>query len=272
MSMLENRPRLTRPGLFVTGTDTGVGKTVVTCAIAWHLRRSEPVQPSAGSRGCRVGVLKPIATGCRRDREGLVSEDAEALAHFADCREPLEVINPVRYRQPVAPAVASQMTSRPVDRQAVTHSLERLDANCDVLLVEGIGGLLVPLDSEDPRCTVIDLIVSVGFPVLVVGRSGLGTLNHTAMTVRLLEAAGCRIAGLVVNGFVADSSSHVDAKTDASVSTNRPWLEKMNQTSVLATIPACPADQVQAQRGRLPQAILDAMGVTYWPGVVGKAR
>ncbi len=263
-------PRLKRPGLFVTGTDTGVGKTVVTCAIAWHLRQGEQTAPSG--TGLRVGVLKPIATGCRRDREGLVCEDAEALAHFADCREPLEVINPVRYRQPVAPAVAAQISQRPVDRQAINDSLERLDATCDAILVEGIGGVLVPLDAKDPQYTVIDLIASIGFPVLIVARSGLGTLNHTAMTARLLAAAGCRLAGLAINGFVTDTSSQVDAKTDASVSTNRPWLEKMNQTSVLATIPACPADEVRAPQGRLPQSILEAVGVTYWPGVLGTAR
>ena len=116
---------LSRPGLFITGTDTGIGKTVVACAIAADLRR----------RGLSVGVCKPIATGCRRDREGLVSEDAEALAHFSDCRLPLDLINPVRYHAALAPAVAAQREHVGVDFAAIDESLQRIDAASDVLLV-----------------------------------------------------------------------------------------------------------------------------------------
>ncbi len=259
---LPRTPRLTKPGLFITGTDTGVGKTVVSCAIAWHLRQQ------ADEGRDRVAVCKPIATGCRRDREGLVSEDAEALAHFADCREPLEVINPVRYRQPVAPAVAAEQTRLPVDGEAIVTSLERLDAEHDCLLVEGIGGLLVPLDARHPDCTVLELIEAIGLPVLIVTRAALGTLSHTAMTVRLLRAARQRIAGIVINGFVADASGTADAHVDASMTTNRTWLSRMNDVPVLATVPACPADTVAPQKGRLPAAVLDAVRVTYWPRIL----
>ena len=276
--LMPRRPRLDKPGLFVTGTDTGVGKTLVTCAIAWHLRQHAILRMDSGGRGSgdvgrrnRVAVCKPVATGCRRDREGLISEDAEALAHFADCREPLDVINPVRYRQPVAPAVAAQQTDAAIDGRAIVRSLERLGAGHDVILVEGIGGLLVPLDNHDPECTVIDLIKDIGFPVLVVTRAGLGTLNHTAMTVRLLRGAGLAVAGLVVNGFIADSSSAAEREADASMATNRSWLERMNGLRVLATVPACGATAVAPQAGHLPPAILDAVGVTYWPQVLAPA-
>ena len=103
-------------GLFITGTDTGVGKTVVTCALAWALRRQGVA---------RVGVCKPFATGCRRDREGLVSPDAEALAHFADCRLPLDVINPLRFAAPLAPAVAAEQAGLPTDFAPLRRSLAR---------------------------------------------------------------------------------------------------------------------------------------------------
>src|SRR5918998_664665 len=104
------------PGLFVTGTDTGVGKTLVAGAIAdWFRRRDN-----------RVGVLKPIATGCVHRREGLVSEDAEFLAHCADARFPLDVICPQRYAEPLAPSVAAERAGRPVEWEAVQRSLRMI--------------------------------------------------------------------------------------------------------------------------------------------------
>lgn len=253
--------QLSRPGLFITGTDTGVGKTVVTCAIAANLRQA----------GARVGVCKPIATGCRKEREGLVSEDAEALAHFADCRQSLSLINPVRYVLPVAPAVAAEATGQAVDFQAIAQSLAVLDRASDCLLVEGVGGLMVPLDHRHPNVTVLDLARAIGYPVVVVTRAGLGTLNHTAMTVHLLRQGGCKVAGLVVNGYDPDPSRSGDRGADVSMTTNRRWLEKMNHTPILATLPLCAAGSVAPELGRIPPAVLEAVGLTYWPDVAGAA-
>lgn len=250
--LLSPPPRLTKPGLFVTGTDTGVGKTAVTCAIAAALRRQR--------RGLRVGVCKPMATGCRRDREGLVSEDAEALAHFADCRQPLDVINPVRYAPPVAPAVAAEMTGEAVEFGAIARCLEILDESSDAMIVEGVGGLLVPIDHRDARRTVLDLAVELGYPVLIVCRAGLGTLNHTAMTVSLLKSAGLRVAGLAMNFYEADAAR----ATDPSIAGNRVWLERMNGVPILAVAPACPADEVAPQRATIAPAFLDAVALHYW--------
>jgi dethiobiotin synthetase len=244
-----------------------VGKTVVTCAIGWHLRRAD-----SGDSLCRVGVCKPIATGCRRDREGLVSEDAEALAHFCDCRLPLDVVNPVRYRKPVAPAVAAAMTGVAVDFNAIRTSLARLDAECDVLLIEGIGGLLTPIDHTAPELTVLDLACAIGYPVLVVTRAGLGTLNHTAMTVRLLRAAGCRVAGLVVNQYEPDTAGREGARRDLAMATNRQWLELTTAAPVLATVPRRPARDVAADKARLDPEIIDALARCNWPKILGHAK
>ena len=259
--MLWEPLRLTRPGLFVTGTDTGVGKTVIACAIAHAIR----------SHSQRVAVCKPMATGCRREREGLVSDDAEALAHFADCRLPLEIINPVRFHRPLAPAVAAAMAHQTIDYAAIRQSLARLDAEHDVLLIEGVGGLLVPIDPDDPKRTVLDLIQAIGYPVVVVARAGLGTLNHTGMTVRLLRQAGCRAAGLVVNGYEADSSGKLDAKDDLAMATNRRWLELTTGLRVLATVPRCPAAEIAPEKGVIPEAVLEAVGRCHWPSLVGSA-
>lgn len=248
------------PGLFITGTDTGVGKTLVACAIAAAIRRQMP--------DVRLGVLKPFASGCRRDREGLVSEDAEALAHFADCRLPLEVVNPIRFAAPLAPAVASQESRNPIDWTALSRSLARLDRECDALLIEGVGGLMVPLDPDRPRYTVLDLAIELGYPVLIVTRAGIGTLNHTAMTAQLLRLAGCKVAGMVINGYVADPAQ----TDDPSIAGNRVWLEKLTGLKTLAIVPRVDPIGAQPQHGRIDPAILEAVEMTYWPNVLGPAH
>ncbi len=254
-------------GLFVTGTDTGVGKTVVACAIASALRRQ---LGSAGRSGVAsdggIGVCKPFSSGCRRDREGLVSEDAEALAHFADCRRPLDVINPVRFSHPLAPAVAAEQTGQRIDWPALKRSLDELDRSSDIILIEGVGGVMVPLDPLEPKLVVLDLIRAIGYPAVVVCRSGLGTLNHTAMTVRLLKQGGCRVAGLVMNMYDADALA--DA-TDPSIATNRQWLEKLTGCKVLAVCPKVKTDHIRPHKGMIDAAVLDAVAMTWWDDRLG---
>ncbi len=220
------------PGLFVAGTDTEVGKTVAACLIADQLRR----------RGRRVGVFKPIATGCRREREGLVAEDAESLAWAANLDPEiggLGVVNPVRYRPPVAPAVAMEMGGEDsMDVPSIARALRRLDEACDAIVVEGIGGLLVPLAPKPGRSlkngpyeTTLDLARAIGYPVVLVCRADLGTLNHTALSIQALRAAGVSLAGLIVNRFDADSP-------DAAMQTNPRWLAAQNKTRALAVLPS----------------------------------
>lgn len=222
----------TTPGLFITGTDTGVGKTVASCLIADQWRRAEV----GASPRSRVGVFKPLATGCRKDREGLVSEDAEHLAHAADFDPdvgPLDLINPVRFRGPLAPAAAAELEHTPIDWPAIARALSRLDERCSRIVVEGVGGILVPLDQpggRGPITTVLDLARAIGYPVVVVCRATLGTLNHTAMTCRILRDAGLPIAGLIVNGYDHDSP-------DLSMQTNRDWLRRQTGARILATLP-----------------------------------
>ncbi len=250
--VLPRPPFLTKPGVFITATDTGVGKTVIACAVARALRRHVD----------RVGVCKPFATGCHVESNGLVSEDAQALAHFTDHRHPLELINPIRYQAPLAPAPAARTAHEPADLGLLTDAMRTIDHSSDALVVEGIGGLLVPLTDQ---YTTLDLIEAIGYPVIIVTRAGLGTLNHTAMTVALLRNRGCGVAGLIVNAHDPDS-------TDASMASNLHWLHKMNQTPILATVPVCSPDTVAAHEGRIHQAILDAIDGVYWPGVVGVSR
>lgn len=254
-------PRLRRPALFVTGTDTEVGKTVVTCAIAAALRRQRP--------RWALGVCKPLATGCRREREGLVNADAEALAHFADCRLPLATINPIRFAAPLAPAAAAERAGQVVDWAALAQSVAELERASDALLIEGVGGLLVPVDPCRPRMTVLDVAAALGAPVVVVARSGLGTLNHTAMTVRLLEASGCRVAGIVMNGYEPDEAGAEANGADPSMAGNRQWLERLTGARVLAVVPRVDAAAAEVSAARLDGQIVEAVAMCDWGELMG---
>lgn len=251
MSPMLEVPDLNQPGLFVTGTDTDVGKTVVCCAIAAALRDQQ--------RRLKLGVFKPFATGCRMTKQGLVNEDAQALARFADCDLPMELICPIRYHDPVAPAVASEKERRPVDWDAVAYGLSILDQNSDAVLVEGVGGLMVPLDPRQPRYGVGQLAEAIGYPVVVVCRAGLGTLNHTAMTVELLRQTGCRVSGIVMNGL--DTEDHA-VKDDPSILTNRDWLERMTGAKVLAIMPR--GRGISVADGKLDPALIAAANKVPW--------
>lgn len=254
--------QLTRPGLFITGTDTGVGKTAVTCGIAAVLRQQ--------AVGAKIGVCKPFATGCRRERGTLVAEDAEALAHFADCRLPLETICPIRHKLAMSPAAAAEAEGTVIDWATLASSLLRIDQASDAVLVEGVGGLMVPLDPDMPRYTVRDLALALGYPVLVVTRSGLGTLNHTAMTVALLQHAGLNVAGIVMNGYEPDEA--IAMSDDPSRPSNRNWIRQLTGVEVIATVPRLRDKDMRLHEGVMHDEVLASLAVVDWSRVLGLPR
>lgn len=213
-------------GYFITGTDTGVGKTVVTGALAAVLR----------SGGADVGVMKPVATGCVRRREGLVSLDAEFLAKVTDAPEPLEEISPIRLAEPLAPTVAAARAGRDLDLHAMWTAWERLRRAHAVMLVEGIGGALCPVT---PRQSAADLARRLNLPVLVVSRPGLGTINHTAMTVEVLRKRRLAVAGIVINRYNRDTE-------DLAELTNPDEIQRVTGAPVLGLVPDDPGTDFRA--------------------------
>ncbi|MHC4665565.1 MAG: dethiobiotin synthase [Planctomycetota bacterium] len=183
-----------KAGLFITGTDTGVGKTVVAGAIARILT----------DKGRKVGVFKPIATGCRRDWEGLVSYDTEFLANCANSNLSLPTITPAGYVTAAAPLVSAANEGRPIDFAGIANAYRQVCEDNDIVIVEGIGGARVPLAEE---FDVLDLAVEFGLPVVVVSRPNLGTINHTLMTIDCVRAARLKIAGVVINGYDATKAT-----------------------------------------------------------------
>lgn len=169
-------------GLFVTGTDTGVGKTVVGCAIVRALR----------ARGFDVGVMKPIETGV--GPAGPM--DAQALWHATDESDDLDDVCPLRFALPAAPNVAAEAEGREVDLKRIAQTFERLAKRHEIMLVEGAGGLLVPTRSG---ADMGDLAHELELPALVVARAALGTINHTLLTLAELERRRLPLAGVVVS-------------------------------------------------------------------------
>jgi dethiobiotin synthetase len=230
-------PRI--PGLFVTATDTEVGKTVIAGAIADWFRR----------RKVRVGVCKPLASGCVRRREGLVSEDAEFLAHCADAPGPLDLICPQRYAEPLAPAVAAERAGQPPDWGAIDRSIVEISAASDVIIIEGVGGAMAPLDAKH---TVLDLARWLKLPAIVVARPNLGTINHTLLTVNALRAANVKVAGVVVNRYPAESAS-------IAQETNPRAIERWGKIAVLTIVP-----DEKFEPPRLPAGIIAAIERVDW--------
>ncbi len=202
-------------GLFITGTDTGVGKTEVAAAL---LR---------GHRGAGLDVagMKPAQSGV----EPGVPSDADRLRDAAGGGDAPDLVCPYAFDAPLAPGVAARLEGLAISLERILEAARALAARHAALLVEGAGGLLVPLT---PRHTFADLAVALGMPVLVVARAGLGTVNHTALTCEALRARGLAVAGVVLN--------RPSAASDPSEPHNAAEIERLAGVPVLASLPFVP--------------------------------
>jgi dethiobiotin synthetase len=187
---------------FITGTDTGVGKTYVTALLLRSLRKA----------GVDAVGFKPICCGTR--------EDAEILRAAGDPSVMLDDINPLWLRPPAAPYVAAMIENRPVALHAIQHAFRALRSRFTSVLVEGAGGWLVPIRRD---YFIADLAADFGLPVVVVVRNRLGALNHTLLTIRHIQAYGLACAGVILN----NSDTPTPADPDIARTTNRAILEDL---------------------------------------------
>ncbi len=207
------------PGIFITGTDTGCGKTFVTIKLAEYFR----------DQGLDVGVMKPIATGPRKEN------DALRLRRALKLRDPIELINPIHLKYPLAPYPASKLENKKMSAgggsafggkiENIFKAYNKLAKMHDLILVEGIGGILVPITE---KYYVIDLIQGFKLPVIIVSRAGLGTINHTLLTIETLKRRKINVLGIIMNGFRG---------MDFSERTNAETVEKLGKVPILAKIP-----------------------------------
>lgn len=190
-------------GLLITGTDTAVGKTHVACAIIRDLR----------DVGHRVGAFKPVVSGAVSDENGrLIWEDVEALKSALGEGVSEDRIAPLRFAAALAPPIAARQEGRNVNLELIRSGLAGWRSQCDVVVVEGAGGLLCPLTDDK---TMADLAVEFSFPLLIVARLGLGTINHTLLTVEAARTRGLRIAGIVLNEASPISTDDLSALSNA---------------------------------------------------------
>ena len=231
-----------KAGLFITSTDTGVGKTVIAGCLAKILT----------DKGLKVGVFKPIATGCHRTWEGLVSYDTEFLSYCANSDLHLSSITPVGYLTPAAPIVSAAREAQPVDFNKIANAYKDVCENSDIVIVEGIGGVRVPLTIE---FDLLDLAVEFGLPVVIVARPNLGTINHTLMTIDCIRAAELKIAGVVINGFNA-------TKATVAEETAEMVIAQCSGVNILCVVPFDEA--VDIEEPNLPETIVDSLLDCDW--------
>ena len=232
-------------GVFVTGTDTGVGKTVVTAAIATALK----------GHGVDAGIMKPIATG---SADGHALSDPDWLLSVTETRDAPDLVAPYRFRLAASPLVAAAHANVAIDLTRITQALQTLSARHDCMLVEGIGGVLVPVTTD---LFVVDLIKGLDLPVLLVARAGLGSINHTLLTLDCLRTHGVPILGLVFNHPARPTAAPDESDTI-------PTILRLSHLCSFGELPYCeglPATWPRHRDALLArldiQGLLDALGL-----------
>lgn len=223
-------------GFFVSGTDTGVGKTLVAGLLAAGL----------AARGVNVGVMKPLESGCRRENGRLVPQDALFLKEMAGADDDLDLICPYRLEKPLAPGIAAEQEGVKVDLSAVARAYAELARRHEAVIVEGAGGLLVPVT---PDLLAPYLIRMLDLPLLVIARARLGTINHTLLTVNEAGRWNLEVLGVVVN--------HTDELADPSAATNPQVMKRFLSVPIIGIVPYLDRVPSPEEAARIAARVLD---------------
>jgi len=217
---------------FVTGTDTGIGKTIITAGICRALK----------SKGYNIGVMKPVASGGREDiiflrRQCgfsrilpgiLTGTNNPRMKRQTSVKDSLNLINPYHFRKPIAPAFAAQLEHKKIKIPKILSAYRKLRESYDGLIIEGAGGLLVPLNG---KYLIADLIKEMNLPIIIVTRPILGTINHTLLTINSAKKYRLKIAGFIVNYYAKN------IKKDWTEQLSPAVIEKISGVSYLGEIP-----------------------------------
>jgi len=176
---------------FITATDTGIGKTIVAAGLCRALKQ----------KGLNFGVMKPVSSGGRGDAEFLIKQTGVA--------DPLDLINPCHFRAPIAPEFAARLEHKKIEVSKIISAYHKLKAKYDGLIVEGAGGLLVPLRDN---YLMADLIEDMRLPVIIIARPTLGTINHTLLTINSAREYGLEIKGFIINYYAKNIKKDTGAR------------------------------------------------------------
>ena len=216
-------------GIFITGTDTGVGKTTVAAALARLLH----------DKGVKVGVMKPVTSGCSLSATGLISNDAELLSWAAGVTVTPEMA-PYLLKEPLAPSAAAEIEHVRIEFSRILAAFHQLAEQYDFIIVEGAGGLMVPLSGG---LLVADLVKLLMLPLLVVARPDLGTVNHTVLTTFAARQLGIDVRGVVISSYpetpsLAESSAPhlIDSLSGVPLLGRLPRINSDDEKTVVAAL------------------------------------
>lgn len=176
------------PGIFITGTDTNIGKTVVASGLAGALK----------NRGYSIGVMKTVQSGAAFEKGIHYSQDARLMMKAVKSNDAVGLTCPVLLHLPLAPATAAEMEGKTIDLELIKSSFVELEKRHDLVIVEGAGGIAVPVHK---KFLISDLISLLDIPVIIVARPSLGTINHTFLTIEHARMSGLSIIGLIINNY-----------------------------------------------------------------------
>ncbi len=224
-------------GIFITGTDTGVGKTVFSALLLRALLLND-------YSAC---PFKPIETGCRRDGEILLPEDGEFLKEMTAKAEPIKNITPYCFEHPVAPMVAAELEGKEIEIERIKKTYKELSLKYDLIVTEGAGGLMVPIRED---YYYLDLALELRLPVVVVALNRLGVINHTLLTLEVLDKYGLKVLGVVLNNLSKDP---LDQSRDSNLHT----LKRLIDVDIFISIPGLK----QISREELDRVALQTINV-----------
>jgi dethiobiotin synthetase len=229
-------------GFFITGTDTGVGKTIVTACLATLFKSQN------------VGVMKPIETGVDPKCSSTANSDAKFLMEVSGSPDAEEEVCPHRLKIPASPYQASQIAGTPIQPATILEKFKLLQSRHNMMLVEGIGGLLVPITA---RYNVADLALEMGLPLIIVSRIRVGTLNHTLLTINAARQYGLKIKGIILNRQEAGDLDEVEKQQGK-------LIEELSDTPILGTCPFIEdlsVDNLQQNLAQIEQAFQDNFSI-----------
>ncbi|MGR3763210.1 dethiobiotin synthase [Rossellomorea sp. NS-SX7] len=211
-------------GFFITGTDTEIGKTMITAVLTRYFL----------DKGVDVFPYKPVQSGAEWDGDRLVAPDTVFYERFANRRFGDET-NTYLLKTPSSPHLAAAMEGEKIETQPIIDQTQKLINSHELIFVEGAGGLIVPLNEEE---TMIDLIDRLSLPVILVARAGLGTINHTVLSVMALKQRKIKIAGIILNRVTPHEMPEIEED-------NRIMLEKLTGIPIVGSFPYINVDEIE---------------------------
>ena len=205
---------------FITGTDTGIGKTWCTLALMQYLK----------NQNLRVAGMKPIATGCYSTKNGLRNSDAEQILELSGLDIPYDWINPYAFAPPIAPHLAAAKIEQVIELENIIKKYQQLATNTDTVVIEGIGGWRVPINATH---YLKDLVLALKVPVILVVGLRLGCINHALLTAEAIIHDGCFLAGWIANPIAPDFYGHFSRKTGNRKSVNSHRLVTLRNSSII---------------------------------------